>query len=260
MEVRRDGPRPGRTVAYTFLILIFFAVIAGVAYIRSPFAQVQSVQVVGARDVDATLLLRDAGVSAGENMFSISPAAISGRLLADFPLLKSVKVERDWLTRRVLIAVQERRLAGILDANGNLYQILADGIVLGRDPSGIGVDKPILTTNMPLSISLGSRVNDPALLSVCRQLPGIPPNLLAPISSISVTTSHGQETLLAFTRDGFEVQMPVGGMQDSLALYAGIHARLVASGVKPGLVVVMSGGQAVYKPYAQAGGAGRGGA
>lgn len=248
LETRRDGSGAVRRIAYTALILIFFAVIAGVAYMRSPFSEIQSVRVAGAADLSAGQILQDSGVRAGENILKVSAAAVANRLLADFPLLSAVTVRRDFFRRAVVISVRERRLAGILAADGALYEVLANGVVVGRDPSGAGVNRPIITIAAPLSISLGARVTQPDLLSVCRQLPAVAPADQASLSSLDVDGA-GPGTLLAFTRDGFEIRMPVANLARSLRLFYAVHQRLVAARVAPGLVDIMANGQALYKPY-----------
>ena len=248
LETRRDGSGAVRRIAYTALILIFFAVIAGVAYMRSPFSEIQSVRVTGAADLSAGQILQDSGVRTGENILKVSAAAVANRLLADFPLLSAVTVRRDFFRRAVVISVRERRLAGILAADGALYEVLANGVVLSRDPSGTGVNRPIITIAAPLSISLGARVTQPDLLSVCRQLPAVAPADQASLSSLDVDGA-GPGTLLAFTRDGFEIRMPVANLARSLRLFYAVHQRLVAAHVAPGLVDIMANGQALYKPY-----------
>ncbi len=256
MHTRRDGPGPGRRVAYTVLIIIFFVVIAAVAYLRSPFSLARAVRVSGNTDIASYLLLRDAGLAPGQNLFQMPVASIETRLLSDFPILSSVNIQRDYLTRTVDIAVRERAVAGTLDASGILYEVLADGVVLARDPSGGGGNRPILSTSAPLSVSLGSPLTDPSLLSICRQMPYLPAALVAQISELHVAFASGEPYVEAFTRDGFEIQMPVAHLAASLAAYNSVHARLTSLHVAPGVVDIMAGGRAVYKPFSVAGGKG----
>ena len=254
LHIRRDGPGPGRRVAYTVLITVFFVIVGAVAYLRSPFALVKRVSVSGNTDIASYLLLRDAGIAPGQNLFELPVAKAQNRLLSDFPILQSVSIRRDYLAQSVDIAVRERAIAGTLDASGTLYEVLADGVVLSRISFGAGGNRPIISSGGPLSVSLGSRLTNPALLSICRQLPGLPAELAAQISELHVTTAGGSSMVEAFTRDGFEIQMPVAHLAASLALYDGVHARLISLRVAPGIVDILAGGRAVYKPFPAAGG------
>ncbi|MCY0874835.1 MAG: FtsQ-type POTRA domain-containing protein [Firmicutes bacterium] len=237
-------------IFFTLFILIFFIAVLLVVYLRSPFALVKSVAVQGAQSVSPQEILSDSGITVGENLFQVEPNRTQNRLLEDFPILSAVTVTRSFTQQSIVIRLRERSLAGILAADGSLYQILADGTVLDRDPAGVGASEPIITTAMPVSISLGQRVNNPALLSLCEQLPKLPSAYTSPLSELHIEMYNGSPVIMAFTRDGFEVRMPVTGLAASLRLYYAVHSKLVASHVAPGLVDLMSGQEAVYKPFA----------
>ncbi len=230
-------------------ILIFFMLVLFAVYIRSPLATVKTVRVTGAPDIAAALLIRDTGIQAGQNLFKVPIAAAEHRLLADFPLLRSARIERNFFRRSVTIVVAERSVAGLLEANGGFYTVLTDGMVLENNTTGIGVSKPILSTSQPLSISLGSKLQNPGLLAVCRQLPGVPLAEVAQLSELHVEPMNGQLGILAFTRDGFEIRMPIGHIRASLALYDAIRRKLALMHVGPGLVDLISSKNGVYKPY-----------
>ncbi len=238
-----------RRITYTLLILIFFILVLFAIYIRSPLATVKTVRVTGAADIAAALLIRDTGIKDGQNLFKVPVAGAQQRLLADFPLLLSARIERNFLRRSVTIVVVERSVAGLLEANGGFYTVLADGTVLENDSAGVGVNKPILSTSQPLSISLGSKLQNSGLLSICRQLPGIPSAEVAQLSELHVEPMNGRLSILAFTRDGFEIRMPISHIRASLALYDAIRRKLALLHVGPGMVDLISSQNGVYKPY-----------
>lgn|GEM_PF-6606248 len=238
-----------RRITYTVLILIFFMLLLFAVYIRSPLATVKTVRVKGAVDIAAALLIHDTGIQDGQNLFKVPTASAQQRLLADFPLLRSARIERNFLKQSVTIVVAERAVAGLLEANGGFYTVLADGMVLENNSAGIGVNKPILSTSQALSISLGSKLQNPGLLSICRQLPNIPSAQVAQLSELHVEPVNGRLSILAFTRDGFEIRMPISHIRASLTLYNEIRRKLALMHVGPGMIDLISNQNGVYKPY-----------
>lgn len=238
-----------RSIVYTVSIPLFFVVVLSAIYMESPLAKVKTVEVSGNANISAAAILRDANIRAGENLFQIPIARATQRLLADFPLLKSVAIARDFFSQSVAIDVKERALAGILEAGGTLYQVLADGVVLDRDPAGVGANQPIVSTSAPLAVSLGQKLTNPNLLAVCRQLPQLPQSDLQRLSQLDIQPYHGHMSILAFTRDGFEIRMPVAHLATSMRLYDAIHSRLMSLGVAPGLVDLVTSKTGIYRPY-----------
>lgn len=237
-------------IFFTIFIMLFFIAVLIAVYVRSPLAEVKSVEVQGAQSVSPQEILNDAGITVGENLFKVQVASVQTRLLEDFPILSKVAVSRSFVHQSVVISLRERTLAGILAADGSLYQVLADGMVLDRDPTGVGVNQPIITTALPVVISLGTRLGNPSLLALCKQLPTLPSADTSDLSELHLENYEGRPVIMAFTRDGFEVRMPVANLAASLRLYLAVHSKLVTSHVAPGLVDLMSGQEAVYKPFA----------
>jgi len=246
-EARASGQR--RRVIFTLFVMLFFGALLIAVYVRSPFAIVRSVVVTGEQNVPVQSLLRDSGIYVGENLFKVPTQQAQVRLKEDFPILAHVSIARSFLSQVVTIKVNERALAGILAVDGVLYRVLADGTVLDRDPTGVGVNAPIITTSYRLNISLGQPVSVPAIRSLCSQLPALPSFETAQLSELHVEDYQARPTVLAFTRDGFEVRMPVAGLESSLQLYVAIHSKLTASHVAPGLIDLMNSQEAVYKPF-----------
>lgn len=247
-----DRPTTGmrrRSVVLTAAILVFFLLVLAAAYIESPLSKVRTVRVSGNSGIPSGQLIRDSGIQAGENQFQIPVQGVQSRILADFPIIKSVSIRRNLLSRTVTIQVREKTVAGILEANGTLYQVLADGTVLNRDPAGVGVNLPILSTTLPISVSLGQRIKNPGLLALCRELPSLSPSDLESLSQLSVQPIQGRLSVLAFTRDGFEIEMPIGHLGRSLRLYEAIRKKLGELGVPPGLIDLLTSRTGVYRPY-----------
>lgn len=243
-----------RKITYTILIMIFFLAVLFAIYMESPLAKVKQIAIIGSGNIESTVLIRDSEIVVGQNLYQMPILSIENRLLTDFPMLDRVNIKRNFMEQKVIIDVKERKLAGLLEADGSFYTILADGTVLQKDTTGTGIQGPIISTTAPLSISLGSKVTDPGLLALCAQLPEVPQSERASLSELHVQTLDSQEEIVAFTRDGFELFIPLHQLVHALHLYQAIHAKLIAMGVAPGIIDFISSGQGVYQPYPKAGG------
>ncbi len=242
-----------RKIAYTILIVIFFLAILFAIYMESPLAKVKSISVSGAVNMESSVLIHDTGIVVGENLYQLPILQAEDRLLSNFPMVSSVSIQRNFLEQKVVIVVRERKVAGLLEANGSFYTILADGTILQKDTTGVGMQGPIISTTSPLTLSLGSKVTDPGLLALCSQLPTIPQSERAELSELHVQTVAGQQEIMAFTRDGFELLLPLHQLARSLQLYQSIHSKLISMGLAPGIINFISSGQGVYQPYQKAG-------
>ena len=236
-------------MTYTIWIVAFFIAVSVAIYIRSPLADIKDITVQGAINLSVADIIQDSGMSVGESLLSVSNAKTTNRLLSDYPILKSVVVNRNFITQTVTIHVKEKTIAGILAAGGSLYRVLTDGTVLDRDPTGLGVSAPIITTFFPVIVSLGERLTDPSLLQIFAQLPYLPAADANQLSELHVEDYQGTQDILAFTRDGFEIRMPTTNMVRSMQLYDVIHQKIQQAHVAPGLINVMNGDEAVYQPY-----------
>ncbi len=238
-----------RRIVFSVFVIIFFLFISFVVYIRSPLARVQKITVSGAKDINASFILHATGIAVGQNLFVLSPSDAKHRLLSDFPILQHAVITRDFWTQSVSIRLTERTIAGILVSGGNLYEVLADGTILTQDPAGYGVNRPLITTSDPIAVGLGVRLTDPSLIAVCNQLPFIPGNDLTQLSELHVMMYEGHPSILAFTKDQFEIRMSIHHIASSLALYDAIHQRLINQHAAPGLINLLGGGLGVYQPF-----------
>ncbi len=238
-----------RRMAFAAWIIVFFVGISIAVYIRSPLAKVKAIVVQGAVNLSVSQILNDTGITVGESLFQVPATSAEHRLLADYPILYQAVSKRNFISQKVIISLREKVVAGILAVNGTLYRILTDGTVLDKDTTGVGVSAPIITTSSPVSVSLGEKLTDPSLLSICSQLPGLPLSVAQQLSELQVENFQENAVILAFTRDGYEIRMPVQGIAGSMALYEDIHQKLLRQHIAPGLIDVMNGHTAVYQPY-----------
>lgn len=234
---------------YLIFIFLFLLSAAVVTYLKSPLSVVKSIQISGTIDVPASLVARDLGIQVGDNLWQISTATAEHRILSDFPIVQSVDVTRSFVTQTVRVVITQKRLVGILDANHTFYQILSDGTVLTQDPTGIGANAPILSVTGNLSVSPGMRVTNPGLLALCHTIENVPAGLISPFSEFNVEPYLGKLAIVGYTKDHFEVLLPIDRLAAALQMFEAIHAKLLSSKVAPGLIDLISSQEGVYKPY-----------
>ena len=233
------------------ILLVFFLLLMAAAYLQSPYAKVRSVVVQGASDMSSSMLVNDTKIQIGENLFAVSGQTVAQRLLEDFPIIKSVTMHRELLQQRIVIVIQEKKIAGILESGGVLYRLLSDGTVLDRDPEAVGINLPIITTTAAVTVNLGSQVGDPSVIQLCQELSHLSPAALSSFSELHLEPWQGSTAILAYTKDGFEVRMALNALRSSLLLYDSIHSKLLQLHMQPGLIDLFSSKTGIYTPYHQ---------
>ena len=231
------------------VLLLFFLLLLVAVYLKSPYAKIRAIAVKGATGLSASMLISDAQIKVGENLFLVSGSAVSQRLTEDFPIIKRVVLSRNLLQQSVQLVVEEKKIAGILDSGGSLYRLLSDGTVLDRDQEAVGINLPIITTVKPLTVNLGSPVNDPSVILLCHELSSIPASYLNSFSEFHLQPWQGTTAILAYSKDGFEVRMPIASLVSSLKLYLSIHAKLLQLHRKPGLIDLFNSHTGIYTPF-----------
>ena len=229
-------------------LLVLFLLLLAAVYLESPYVKVRSVVVQGATGL-SNQLIADVNINAGANMFTVNSRLVANRLLADFPILKTVSVRRNLIRQQIIIVVQEKKVAGLLDSGGVLYRLLSDGTVIDTDPEGVGVNLPIITTATPLTVNLGVPVSDPDIVTLCQEFIQIPTETLSSFSEFHLEIWRGSTAVLAYGQDGFEVRMPLTSLASSLRLYASIHSKLLQLHRKPGLIDLISNKEGIYTPF-----------
>lgn len=231
------------------ILLVFFLFLLIAVYLRSPYAKIRSLHAVGAPDLAAGMLFKDVNLSIGENLFTVSGQAVSYRLLADFPILSSVQLQRNILQQSITLVLHEKKVAGILDNNGSLYRLLSDGTVLDQDPAAVGINLPIISSADRVAVTIGERLQNAAVLVLLQQMSQMSANSLDMFSEFHIEPWQGTTAILGYTKDGFEVRMSIDSVAASVRLFLGIHAKLLQMHAKPGLIDLFSSQTGVYTPY-----------
>ena len=128
---RRSISRWIKRVAIALGVVIL---LGGGAYLVffSPYFQIESIEVEGARLVDAKTI---AGPNEGNILFWKPPVEVS-----DFPQLATLTFEKDFVNRKIMILVEEREkvLIWCLEASEECYWTDKDGFIFTAAPSPKG--------------------------------------------------------------------------------------------------------------------------
>jgi cell division protein FtsQ len=135
----------------------------------------------------------------GESMFT-ADLADAQKVLYSFPLVSSIKVERDW-PNTVRIVVEERQAWGTWEQAGVRYTIDRDGVVLGTQPPPEGL--PHIRAAEQTTLAVGDRVSYQAVNGAAEIYEKLPRQLGTTVSEVAylagtgvqVTTASGQSAL-----------------------------------------------------------------
>jgi cell division protein FtsQ len=145
---RRAVVRLAKALLYTSLALGSIAALGVGGYRsylwahRAPQFALKEVTFEGLARAQQTDLLRLAGVSAGQNLFGLDPAAIE-RAMAAHPWIEKVRVARRFPSF-LAVSVKEHHPAALV-ALGDLYLVDSDGRPFKKIESGDPTDLPLIS-------------------------------------------------------------------------------------------------------------------
>ena len=188
--------RPGLWVT----LFSVFALIAGAVYLyASPFLRIDQVEVQGAAPELWQRIRLESGLE-GESMLTLDSSAVQERL-GSIPAVKSVEIERKW-PRTAVVKVTEREPWGFWEANGRLFAIDLDGVVLDHKLPPVGA--PIIR-QLGAEVPVAGDVVDPEIVHLAARLREVLPGATGesaaeftfdPLSGLTVKTTGGKEILL----------------------------------------------------------------
>lgn len=108
---------------------------AGVWFVQSPFMSVGRITVKGADRVDVASVLEEHRIVAGRPLILLDVDAAEGALRGD-PWVRSSEVARDW-PRAVVVEVEERRPAAVVQLRDGYWLASADAVLLERAPDSL---------------------------------------------------------------------------------------------------------------------------
>ncbi len=117
---RRKRSKKKYTLYYLLALVLMLCV--GVALSLTVFFQIESIQVVGQTRYAKEQLIETAGVSVGENLFRVSKKSASERLIAGYPYIAQVRLQRV-LPNALLLHVTEAEVKASVET-GQGYTLL----------------------------------------------------------------------------------------------------------------------------------------
>jgi cell division protein FtsQ len=227
---QKDRKRRPNRKALLF-ILIFFSALLVAGYLQSPLSSVSYIEVKGNHQVRYEDILRTAELEKGMSLFSIDKGDVKEQILKTFPLVESVDVQVSW-NGEVIIAVVEKKAAGVMIQDANLYRVLQDGTVLLREEKLEVEQLPVISLDNPVALQDGQKVQSPDVLELAKQIPEVDRAVLDQISEIRIT-AEGPWRI--YMRDKFEVRIPPRQFADKLKSYLAYRSALPAD-TKPGII------------------------
>ncbi|MDR2933256.1 MAG: FtsQ-type POTRA domain-containing protein, partial [Oscillospiraceae bacterium] len=139
---RRRKKRAGRRGLHRVVVLLFF-LSAGAVLCLTVFFKVEAVYVVGTDKYDPAEVALSSGVVEGQNLLRISKSEIADSIIAQYPYIKSVEVNRK-LPPAVEIHVTQDVPAGAVKEGDNYVFINEEGKVLERGLMFIPPEIPMI--------------------------------------------------------------------------------------------------------------------
>jgi len=174
-------------------LLLLGAMVGALALVFfSSALAVSGVRVDGVQVLDPRVVRRTAAVPVGSPLATVDLGAIAARV-ENLPAVKRVDVSRAW-PDRVRIAVVEREAVAVVQRDGVLRGLDAEGVMFRRYPS-----RP---ASLPV-IRMGRTTGADALAEAARVAGVLPPSLLRRVEFVEV---HTVDTIALRLRNGDTVR------------------------------------------------------
>ena len=209
---RRKRQRFIRQISFIVLLVVMLLVI--VLYRQSELSHIQTIEVVGANYKTAEEHLAQLPLQIGDSMwFNVEDTEQAARQNS---WLKSVSIERDWLTN-VVVTIEEYKHVGYIAREEQYYPILENGDVVEEAMTSFVMDAPLLTD-----------FNDDAyLLELLEQLSHVNDEVRALISQVTYTPSASDNSVVTlYMTDGYEVRALIYDFATKVNYYPSIVKQL----------------------------------
>ncbi|WP_026692119.1 cell division protein FtsQ/DivIB [Peribacillus kribbensis] len=200
----------------TLLLSFFFLMIATVIYLQSPLSHVKEIRIDGNKYIASERLIKESGVSKGENIWKVDKNGVLKRLKAN-PQIKSAKVSVTF-PNYISISVKEYRRIGYQADESRYSPILQNGKQLAP------LKKGELPGYAPILIDFKE---GGTLTQLVGELAKLPQEILNSVSEIhNDPTKTDPYHLIIYMNDGFEVNATSKGLADKLVHYPSIVSQL----------------------------------
>ena len=208
--------------------------------LSTPRFAVRDIEVRGNRHHSGEQIARLAGLSRGQNLFSIDTVQAERQLLEN-PWLKQAKVGRE-LPGRLLLDVVERDAVAVAtlpdaSADGSLYLLTAEGEPFKPVEPGDPSDLPIVTGIKPRDLALDRPRAMERLatgLEVIREYEGLP--LARVHEAQEVHLEEDGTVVLIVGKRGISLHIGRGPFRQKLLMAARVLGKLQGGGEAPGII------------------------
>ena len=233
-----------------FLNLVLkFVVLAGLVFALKygyAYFKVAEIKVTGAVGVKKEALLESCGLRQGRSIFLLNEKKIAQCIMADYPQIKAVKIEKT-LPDQVVLSVTERTLLAYVKAAAGFWLIDQETVCFAFSeqaeagwPVVSGVDEEFLMPGEPLRCPLRRAT----LLSLFASWQG--PEAVA-IASMDFSDPYN---LVLYTKEGFQVWLGDERQMETKLLLIKESIRLIDEGAA-GRLDVRSGRRLVFSESAK---------
>lgn len=151
-DVVYTSPKPFNRNRFLLHLLTIAAVVVALALCLSIFFRVETILVSGSQQYSAWDIRTASGIEEGDNLFMLSKAGISGKIMAALPYVQTVQIGRE-LPDTIKIHVTEVRVTySIADESGHWWLMDSDGKVIDSVDSAQAEDYTTI---------LGVQLSDP---------------------------------------------------------------------------------------------------
>ncbi|OEH84714.1 hypothetical protein BHU72_07710 [Desulfuribacillus stibiiarsenatis] len=202
--------KPKKKWLLSLILLTFFLILAIVVFLYSPFSKINKINISETELVSEELILQATRVIPGDSFLKVN----TGKIEETIVKLRPVKdVEATFIFPGVLeIKVVEKEVVGyIYQENHTLLPLLEDGTILTAQQSFVR-SRPLI-----------GNTNESNIYKIANQLKDIPIPVMISLSEISVKDSS---EVIVYTKDGYELHIPLNQLKDKLLLYKDIMEDL----------------------------------
>lgn len=211
------------------LIFVFFLIIGSVIFFQSSLSKIQAITVEGNLISDEEVVKQKSELFFEDSFFAFRSGAVENRI-KQIPGVKSAHVKRDF-PGKIILQIDEYRLAGYQVVNGKAEMVLEDGTILGMTDLSTWLDRPILTNWSG---------NEKLKLKLCKVLAGISYEEVADLSEIMPMPSKAYpDKIKIYTRSSFEVITTVSKLKGKLPYLANVVTELISKGQTSGRITML---------------------
>ncbi|MGE7841954.1 cell division protein FtsQ/DivIB [Lysinibacillus sp. NPDC093712] len=219
---------------FIVLILLFFLVLAVLLYFQSPYSDIKSITVNGAKLADEQYYLEASTLAPGKSMWGFTVKDVEQALLKD-KWVQEAHVQRKWL-RGVTIDIKEWKKVAYLAGDGTYYPLLENGKKFEQAGDNIPIDAPVF-----IGITGEKTIN-----KLVEQLARLKPEVLALISQVNTNSNEANPNAVKlYMNDGYEVRAVIPTLADKLNYYPSIVAQI--ANLEKGVIDIEVG--SYYRPF-----------